>query len=247
MINHKHFAHGDKMLVNALLNEKWLGQPEYRLCLGFHPEGHVPEGQRPVGWGTIAIKLKKEADPTHYPFRICHMGYFCTFRKDKKSELVRRFYSPLPVSATFTLSFSAGFACARSCFHVRFSTHRNCMNGFWTSLAKSTDKVLQYIEKHASKSGVGMCGSKVCVVVQYTSVTGLVNAMKKALQEIQKEQKQAEDSRQAQHAAQAQRQQPYGGYPQMPPPSGGYQGQYVHHMGYGGGQAAGFVGNARGY
>ena len=84
-----------------------------------------------------------------------------------------------------------------------------------------------------------------CPAVQHSSVTKLVMAMKKSLQEQQNEGKQMDEARRNQMAIQAQRQQQYGGYPQMPPPSGGYQGHYGAHMGYAGSQA-GFVGN-RGY
>ena len=85
--------HGDKTHVNAVINEAFspFNHVEYRLCLGFHPEGKEPEGQRPVGWGVVAVKISRDQEPKHYPFKICHKGYFCTFQLGTKSVLVRYF------------------------------------------------------------------------------------------------------------------------------------------------------------
>jgi hypothetical protein len=80
------FIHGDKVQVNKYLNDKFMGSPLYALCLGFHPEGKEPDGQRPVGWGAIAVKIHKESEPKHYWFKISHKGFFCAFRKDTKKD-----------------------------------------------------------------------------------------------------------------------------------------------------------------
>ena len=94
----KKFVHGDKTHVNTEINRAFVSHVEYRLCLGFHPEGREPEGQRPVGWGAIAVKVDKDEEPRHYPFKICHKGYLGTFSLGSKSVLVR---CCLPAIAAF--------------------------------------------------------------------------------------------------------------------------------------------------
>jgi hypothetical protein len=82
------------------------------------------------------------------------------------------------------------------------------------------------------------------LVLQYHSVTALVNEMKRSLQERQKEEKQTHARREAEMAQRMHQQ--YGGYQQVPA-GGGYQGHYGAHVGYGGSQAGFVSGNARGY
>lgn len=86
VIRSKKFAHGDRVGVNNLLNSAFVGPVQYRICLGFHPETKEPEGQRPVGWGTIAVKALKGIEPTHYPFKLCHKGYYACFKKESEEE-----------------------------------------------------------------------------------------------------------------------------------------------------------------
>ena len=92
----RHFFAGDTIGVDHTLNEQFTGRVEYRLCLKWHGEDADKQLQQELGtgWGMIAVKVHKDARPMHFPFKICHKGYYCSFAKGDRSELVRSCLSP---------------------------------------------------------------------------------------------------------------------------------------------------------